>query len=205
MGITYGICSYNDIVARLNSLKQQWKKLLFALISFLSLVSIQLIYWKLITGSFFIYSYDKGTFNFTNPEIKNVLFSVRKGLFFWTPVLITIIPGISYIRRKAGYYFFPILIYFPLSIYIISSWSYWWYGGSFGQRPFVESTPVFSIALCSLYEGISKTGKQILVAFMLTSCLYTTWLMLKYWLGIIHYDETTWEYFRSTFFKIQFP
>jgi len=165
-------------------------------------VCLQLLYWKTITGKFIVFSYQEiDYFNFLNPEILNFLFSVRKGLFFWSPILLSIFPGIYYLRKKAPTYFIPTLVYLPLNIYMTSSWSNWWYGGSFGSRPFVEAMPVFALGLCALFEGVkTNLQKWLVILYVYLCAMYTTWFMLKYWVREIPFDGTTWEiFFRALF------
>ena len=115
-GILFGINTMPDIYARLEFWKINWVKFLILLVAFLSVISIQLLYWKVITGSFIVYAYGGEQFNFTKPEILKVLFSVRKGLFFWAPILLSVFPGLYFTRKKAKEYFLPILVFFPINI-----------------------------------------------------------------------------------------
>ncbi|GFE62131.1 hypothetical protein [Geobacter sp. AOG2] len=200
-GILYGVDSFRALADRLafwrnNAIKMTYGALLCACV-----ISLQLLYWKVITGHLVIFSYRGEYFNFAKPEVLNVLFSVRKGLFFWSPILLTVIPGLFYIRKNAREYFTPILVFLPLNIYVISSWHSWFYGGSFGHRAFIESIPLFAICFCSLYEGLSSLFLKRVMIFVTAICvMLTTWLMLKYWTGVIPFDETTWDYFVETFF-----
>lgn len=205
-GILFGISSIRDISERLKFLKLHWHKILLSSVAFLCVLSIQLVYWKLITGSFIIYSYAGEQFNWTKPEVLNVLFSVRKGLFFWAPILLSVFPGLFFVRKIAKEYFIPMIVFFPLNVYVISSWYSWWYGGSFGQRPFTESIPMFAIALCALYEGVRPAwGKCIILLVIILACILSIWLTYKYWLKIIPFDGVTWNILVSTFCKIRKP
>ena len=125
-------------------------------------------------------------------------------MFFYAPILLTIFPGLFYLKKRTPEFFIPILIYFPLSIYINSSWSCWWFGGSFGARAFVESLPIFAISLGAFYEGIRTiVGKRILLFAIFSCVVFSIWLMLKYWTGIIPFDGVKWNYFVETFFILK--
>ena len=65
-----------------------YKWFLVALFLAGTLISIQLLYWNFQTGSWLIYSYTNERFYFNNPQFFNILFSYRKGLFVYTPVLL---------------------------------------------------------------------------------------------------------------------
>ncbi|NVN99731.1 MAG: hypothetical protein HXX17_10430 [Geobacteraceae bacterium] len=200
-GICYGINSLRDVKDRLSLWFTQKAKILIAATLFASIIALQLIYWKIVTGNFIVYSYRGEYFNFAHPAIFNVLFSVRKGLFFWSPILLTVFPGIYFTRVKTREFFIPVVLFLPINIFVISSWYCWYYGGSFGHRAFTESLPLFAICFCSLYEGLqSLLYKKILVIFSLFCVALSIWLMIKYWTGIIPFDETTWEIFTAAFF-----
>lgn len=203
-GALFGICSLEDARDRLRYWLRRWRGLLLALAAAVALISLQLAYWRLITGSFVVYSYGTEGFDWSRPQVFNVLFSVRKGLFFWSPILLSVFPGMYYVRKMAAAYFLPIVVFFPINIYVISSWVNWWYGGSFGQRPFTESLPIFAIALCALYEGPqNKTWKRVVSAAILLACALSIWLMLKYWFGSIPFEGPTWTRLTHTFFQLR--
>ena len=86
-------------------------------------------------------------------------------------------------------------------MWIIASWQQWWYGESFGQRPFVEATPIFALGLASLIETMKNQGWIARAATPWAVVLLTAvgvHSMLAYWEGIIPFDGTTWsEYVRS--------
>jgi len=202
-GLLYCVDSLHSLSDRLSFWKSHAVKLASGTVLCASIISLQLIYWKIITGQFIVFSYRGEIFYFTSPEIFNVLFSVRKGLFFWSPVLLTIVPGLFYLRIKAPEYFIPALIFLPLNVYVISSWHSWFYGGSFGHRAFIESIPLFAICYCALYEGLaSSSGKRVLTCLTFCCVVLETWLMLKYWTGVLPFDGTTWDYFVRTFFVL---
>ena len=203
-GALYGVASLQELRVRFQFWKDHAKKFLTALLPLLAIITLQLIYWKLITGKYVVYSYPNEHFNFLKPEIANVLFSIRKGLFFWSPILLTIFPGLIYVRKRSPEFFVPILLYFPINIYIISSWHCWWYGGSFGHRAFLESLPIFAISLCAFYEGIgTRVGKRVLLGGIVFCAVLSTWLMANYWTRVIPFDGATWNHLAQTFFIVR--
>jgi hypothetical protein len=203
-GIFYGVDSLRSMIERLRFWKNNTMKVFYAAIPFVGIIFLQLIYWKITTGSFLINLYRNEHFNFARPEILNVLFSARKGLFFWSPILLTVIPGMFYVIKKAREFFLPILLFLPLNIYVISSWSSWFYGGSFGHRGFTESIPLFAICFASFYDGLyCYFWKRSLVYITLLCITLSTWLMIKYWTGVIPYDGTTLDHFVRTFFILR--
>lgn len=201
--IFYGVDSLKSLSDKLAFWKGNANKIVYGALLCVGIITLQLLYWKIVTGHLLVFSYQGESFNFTTPEIFNVLFSVRKGLFFWSPILLTVVPGLFYLGKKAPEYLIPALLFIPLNIYVISSWHSWFYGGSFGHRAFIESTPLFAICFCAFYEGlVTSFAKRMLMLLTVCCVLLETWLMLKYWTGIIPFDGTTWDYFVRTFFVL---
>jgi hypothetical protein len=202
-GLLYGVGTFQELQGRFSFWKSHAAKIVLSALLCAGVISLQLLYWKIITGQMLIFSYRGEYFNFARPEVFNVLFSVRKGLFFWSPILLMVIPGLFHIRKRAREFLLPIILFLPLNIYVISSWHSWFYGGSFGHRAFIDSIPLFAICFCSLYEGLPsffwKRGMTILTFCCVTLSM---WLMLKYWTGAIPFDGTTWDYFVKTFFNL---
>jgi hypothetical protein len=156
-------------------------------------------YWKYITGHWIIFSYTGEAFDFSHPQIFKVLFSVRKGLFFWSPVLLLATAGFFVMRKYKRAYVLPTLVFMPLNLYIIASWRDWAYGGSFGHRAFVESIAIFAFGYASLVEsqpGRAPARGMIIIASCLLVILSTR-LMVEYWLGVIPFDGTTWQRYLS--------
>ena len=201
-GCLYGVTSIETLIKRFHFWINHTKEGFLIMLPALAIVVIQMAYWKLITGHYIVYAYTE-TFNFLKPEILYVLFSVNKGLFFWSPILVTIIPGLFFLKKKAPQFFVPTCIYIPLNLYIIASWNNGWCGGSFGSRFFVDSLPVFAISLCALYDGIKNpVWKHILTGFIFLCIMLSIFLMIQYWIGTIPFDEVTWGTFGTLIQKI---
>ena len=129
--------------------------LLISFLVFMLIISIQLIIYKIQTGSFFVYSYQEEGFNFTNPQIFNFLFSYQKGLFLYTPLFLVALFGLLQIYQASKFKFFSIVSFLAFVIYIMHSWWCWFYGGSFSTRVFVEILPLFALLLGIALKSIS--------------------------------------------------
>ena len=132
----------------------------------LATVSIQLLIWYIQTGHFIEWSYRNEGFNFGNPEIMNVLFSYRKGLFIYTPLILVSLLGIVPLIRK-WLQLFSVSGFLMLSIYVVASWWNWYYGDGFGLRAFIDFYGVFTILLAlAMNHSWSRMG-VILFIFIL--------------------------------------
>jgi hypothetical protein len=187
----YGIQSLKDLKSSI--LKRSYLiRLLVACVLFFVTISPQLVYWKLITDHWIVYSYQGETFNWLNPHLNDVLFGARKGLFVYYPLLIVSVAGFFWSRRFVPYLFIPMVVFHLINLYTISSWYCWWYGGSFGMRPFVESIPLFTIGFCSLIATINRENiKSFIEHFSIISCSWTIYCMIMYWTNVIPFDGMT--------------
>ena len=179
--------------------------LLVSILIFFSIIGIQsLLYYK-ACGKFWVDSYGNEGFNFASPEIWNVLFSFRKGLFIYTPILLLTFIGFYYFSKNYGITRLIILCsILVLFTYVISSWWYWAYGGSFGMRPFVEAYPlfiwIFSISLNNIKSNISKGILTIVSVF----CIYLNQVQLyQSIIGILPYENLNFEKYKRLFLRTQ--
>ena len=138
---------------------------------------IQLTYWKLQSGAFLIWSYSGEGFDFSKPEFFNVLFSYKKGLFIYTPLV-----ALSCIYLLFGNLNFKIkswlLLFFVINTYVISSWWCWWYGGSYGMRPWMDFLPII-ILILAFY--LNKVRKIYLYIFL---CIGSTIYSYQYYTNL---------------------
>ena len=168
-------------------LAQRWGAML---ILFSMVVSLQFAYYYILTGHFFIWSYAGETFNWLTPQILPVLFSVRKGLFFWYPILLLSVVGIPLLSRRL---LLPMALFQLAFLYIVSSWGCWWYGGSFGMRPYVDVVVVFALSLAAAIDHFSaaREYRRIMWSLAIAAVIWTIFNMYLYWRGVVPFDSTT--------------
>jgi hypothetical protein len=143
----------------------------------------QLFYWKYLTGNFIFYSYPGETFrNWNNPQMLSVWFAPLNGFFLYTPLAIFFMIGIiQMIRNKQPNGIFIGLIFLFIS-YLFSSWQCWYFGGSFGYRPFVEYYALLSVPFAYFLGSIKRLKnlylRSIIVILIFASGYYNqrlTW------------------------------
>jgi hypothetical protein len=173
-----------------------------AALFFIGIVSLQLIYWKLHTGHFLVNGYGDERFFFNDPQVTNFLFSFRKGLIPYTPIMLLLFPGYLILYRNYRELFWPLIAFQALNIYLLSCWWDWGYGGSFGNRALVDSFPVFAIPIAALFDFIYKRFVQpkgkIIVTGLICLCVYSCfnfniYLIKKYNSSQIHWSDMTAE------------
>jgi len=205
--IAWKIKSFAEFKSRLNWLFSDMK--IHLLVLFLGALLIgfpQLFYWKWYTGKWLFMSYTNPGegFDFLHPHIWNFLFSFRKGWLIYTPLMILSFWGMMELYKKQRAYFFPVLFFILLNIWVLSSWSNWWYASSFGQRPVIDSYAVMMLPLGYLLMK-DGTWKKIIDGFLFCFIflnLFQTWQMEN---RILDTYRLTADYYFKTFLRTEIP
>jgi hypothetical protein len=167
--------------------------------SFLLAFSIQMIVWRILTGSFLTYSYSASGqfFNLSSPQFFNVLFSSNHGLLIWHPILLICLLGLIFSRTLSRSAKIAFVLAFFCQLYVISSWTMWWMGHSFGNRGFLGLTPIFILGLAAFVKEFLQAGRtKILVFIFAVLCIWNGVLMLGYVSEMIPYQgEFSWTEF----------
>ena len=225
----YGVTSSETLRLRISELvSSYWRLAIIASAAFLVWVP-QLIYWKEMTGQWLYFSYGSNErFFFADPAIIKGLFSWRKGLFLYSPLMIFAFAGIIALWKRRSPHALPVTLFVPLNIYIIFSWWCWWYGGGFGQRAFIDSYALMAVAAAALLTpaaishgtaslmtpasttlGTASPGAAVkswlqrlaLAAFLLLTSLGIM-QNIQYYNGAIHWDSMTKEAYIDSFGRL---
>lgn len=171
--------------------------------SFLLVISIQLVIYKISTGRFVIYPYPDEGFLFMSPHIIDILFSYKKGLFLYTPLLFISLWGGNYLWKHNRFEFFSIFSFLLLLTYVLSSWNNWWYGGSFSSRVYAEYLPFFAILLGVAIENMGKSiYRKIYVSFIILLVIVCQIQIYQYRYYHIHWENMTREKYWDEFMRI---
>jgi len=198
--LIYGIISKQGIKNFLIHCKNNFRTILVGVIIAFLFLSLQLFYWKYITGHWFFDAYIDEHFVFNQSEIISFLVSFRKGWLVYTPIMIFAVLGFIPLYKKSRAVFYSTLVSTLITIYIFSSWWAWSYGFCFGMRPMIDSYSLLSFPMTAFF-GFVLTKKKIYSAGMFTVIflfislnLFQAW---QYKNGLIHFDYMT----RKAYFK----
>ncbi len=182
------------------SIVRQPLAILISFLGFAAIVSVQLVIYKISTGSFFIYGYGEAGFNFADPHMIDILFSYKKGLFLYTPMYLLALAGSYYLWKRSRFELYTLLGFLILITYVFSSWFSWYYGGSFSSRVYVEFIPLFMVPMALALDGIKKKGVRIayvsLIALFIVLCQVQTY---QYRYFDIHWEDMTKEKYWDVF------
>ncbi len=201
----WGVGNKNSLVEKLSLLFKYKKQMIVFGVILIVFGLCQLIYWKIYTGKFLFNSYGGNAgegFEFFHPFISKVLFSFRNGWLIYTPVMMVAIIGFYFIYQQNRSIFYALFIYCILNLYIVSSWSCWWYGQSFSQRALIPSYPVMAIGFGYFltWLGQQKIILKFITYVFLVGCVMLNLFQIKQ----IHYsvlssDRMTREYYFRVF------
>ena len=202
----YNVTSLAALRRRLTLLgRERW--LVAAMIAAAAVVvSPQLAIYYQATGRMFVSSYGELGFNFASPRLVQVLFGVQKGLFFWSPVLLTSVAGFIWLARSqssARAFVVPALLFLLVDTYVVASWWDWQFGASFGHRGFVDTFPVFAIGVAGCFSAVaehSQWRRPVAVLVVLAIAL-NVFQMLQYWNHVLPFSDTTWDQYRQLFLR----
>jgi len=191
--VLYNVKSLFELKQRVVFLHGKYKSILLMAAAGLLVWMPQMLYWESVSGQWLYYSYkEEEGFFFTNPQIISGLFSYRKGWLLYTPIMVLALSGIALLWRFRKEFFWPILVFTVINIYIVFSWWSWWYGGGFGQRPFIESYALLSIPFAALLQAAGKWGRKhlkILVGITFLLMIHGIFQTAQYHYGAIHWDS----------------
>ncbi|MBK9177799.1 MAG: hypothetical protein IPM46_15995 [Flavobacteriales bacterium] len=169
----------------------------------------QLLYWKWMTGRWLYMSYNNPGegFEFFHPYTWEVLFSFRKGWYIYTPLMVVATLGIIALWRARHQLRWAVVAFFVLNLWIVSSWSCWWYADSFGQRALVQSYALMALPLGAALHWMKERSARLrwgtpLLLLIVAFNLFQTWQVNQ---GVLHTSRMTWPAYSAAFGKTNAP
>ncbi len=188
-------------------LRKQWA----AIIGVMFLIGLpQFIYWKAATEHWFVDTYNNAGegLDLFAPHTWHFLFSFRKGWYIYTPLMLLATAGIWLLRNHWREAYKPVLIFFLFNLYLVSSWTNWWYADSFSSRAMVGSYAVMALPLAAVLQWARAGSRLRHVGMAIVLALCTPLNLFQYWQfkqGIIHSSRMTWAAYRAGFGKTEVP
>ena len=136
-------------------------KLLGAAVVTLTIGSLQLIYWKYVSGDWIVYSYQDQGFDWFKAHIAQGLYSYKAGWLVYTPLMVFALFGFVPLYRRHRSLFPALFLHALVFIYVAFAWSVWWYGGSLGQRTMVQEYAVLAFPLAAFLAWVFGARAQV--------------------------------------------
>lgn len=197
-----GVTSWRQLGERLHWWLQRTHVLLVVGVGGLLACSLQLIYWRHVTGEWVFYSYTDERFFWLDPKLWQVLVSGRKGWLLYSPTLVLAVVGLALLRRTAPAYSRVLPALVVLWLYLLSCWWVWWFGGSLGMRPMIDLYALLGLPLVALFGYISTRRRWVQFVFggVAVGLLYLNLhISFHYRYGRLHWDSMT---YRAYFYAV---
>lgn len=155
---------------------------------------VQLLYNRYIFGDWRISSYAGEEFHWSQLKQSHVLFSTRRGVFLWSPVMALALAAIAYTRQWT---MLATVVLATVTLAVIyGAWQFWDLAGGFGHRGFVEVVPLYAAGLGVALTRVSRRMRVAGSAAAGALALVTLGLMRGYWSGELgFYGATTGQFF----------
>jgi hypothetical protein len=193
----------SSLKSGLNYFLEKKRRYIAGILLSLFILSIQAIIYKISTGHFLVDSYGAEKFNFLHPHMIDILFSYKKGLFLYSPILLLALTGGYFLWTRCKFEFYTLFSFLLILTYLLSSWWNWWYGGSFSSRVYLEYIPFFSIllglSLKSIHKRLLFKGFVSLIFVLIVICQIQTFQYRYYH---IHWENMTKEKYWDVFLRV---
>ncbi|WP_116105480.1 hypothetical protein [Lewinella sp. IMCC34191] len=199
----------DGLIDRYRYLTSRPLQLLLAVIACLMVGSIQLIYWRYVSGEWIVYSYEDQGFDWLHPHLIDGLFSYRAGWLTYTPMMWFAVLGFGALFVYRRPVFTAVSVHTLFFVYVAFAWSVWWYGGSLGQRTMVQTYAVLSFPLAATVMWIGRRQLWLRVIFGLVCLLFVAhnlWfthqahrggLFVSEWMNRAYYWRTLFTFERN--------
>ncbi len=189
----------------LSRFKDRWSALFPAALLFLLPIGIHIILHYAVNGHLVLNGYSDEGFDYLwAPKVADVLFSYRKGLFTYAPVLFLFFPGIVFLFFRKRYLAAGIVFTLAVLTWIIASWWCWYYGGTLGMRTYIEFLILLIFPVLYLLQEVRWPVKVLTGA----ACIVGIWMYstyeYQYTHAILHYSEMNRARFWKVFMKKDF-
>lgn len=149
----YGVYDKATFKHKLKFIRSNIKYIILAAIIFILPSIPQMIYWKLVTGKFLVYSYGEQEFYWMHPKLKEGLFYFSNGWLPYAPIMIFALAGIVLYKRIKPW-FWIVALMLPMYVYIIYSWYCYNYINGLGSRPMIHMYPLLSIPFAAYIQYV---------------------------------------------------
>lgn len=195
------IGSYEDFKSQFRIIAQNPKWFLIAGFAATVLLSIQPILWYFQTDHWILWSYKNEGFYFLKPELFNVLFSFKRGLLTYSPVLLLSIPGLFILNKQNRWQFLWLSGFLLLLAYLVSCWWNWYYGDGFGHRAFIDYYVLFAFLIALLFDKCKSSVRFIIILFAIAATVLNLVQTYQYRVGILHPHSMNADKYKFIFLK----
>jgi len=141
----------------------------------------QLFAWDAVYGTPLLMPQGAGFMAWTSPAVLSVLFSLKHGLFSWTPALLPAVAGLPLVIKRDRQAGWSIVLVLAISVYVNAAVQDWWAGEAFGARRFIGDGVFFALglsAVMALPQAVRRPG--IVRWISVATIAYNVLFLLQY-------------------------
>ncbi|MCI0412059.1 hypothetical protein L0222_04560 [bacterium] len=174
----------------------------------------QVIVWRVLNGEWFFSSGTTFLPYWKKPFVLETLFSARKGLFPWSPVVALSVTGLFVLIKRNRLWAWLLLAVVLATTWINSAQVDWWGAATVGSRRFVPLVSIFALGVAALFISLKKYGRLILLIFLLGLVFLNSFLVSSTVAGAMeaeHADRFSdvlqgpYSIFQPVVYGLQFP
>jgi len=162
----------------------------------------QLLAWQAVYGTPLVMPQGAGFMVWTSPAVLSVLFSLKRGLFSWTPVLLPAVAGLPLLIRRDRLTGWAVVAVLAASLYVNAAVRDWWAGEAFGARRFIGDSVFFALGLSAVMAwpqlvrrpGIVRWASAAAIAYNVLF-LFQYQLFMRGMRDLVPYPETARQVF----------
>ncbi len=116
--------------------------------------------------------------------------------------------GLFFLWKKDWRLAITIIVFSLINFYIIFSWWCWWYGGSFGARPLIDTYGIYAISMTAFFQFFLSRRLWLKIAFIILAGLFVyhnIFQIRQVQSTIIHWDSMTKEAYWKAFLRVRPP
>ena len=141
----------------------------------------QLFAWQAIYGTPLLMPQGEGFMRWSQPAIVSVLFSLKHGLFSWTPALLVALVGLPFLVNRDRLVGWPVVAVLVLTVYANAAAGDWWAGEAFGARRFIGSGVFFAMGTAAFFATPRMARRPVAVRWLsLGLVVYNLLFLLQY-------------------------
>jgi hypothetical protein len=130
------------------------------------------------------YGTEAQKFNWLDAHLAAVLWETRRGLLWFSPVVLIAGLGFALTRFRGPWFAWLLALNGLAQIYLVAAWYDFEQSDSFGMRMFCESAAVVAVGLALAFRALSTRGRALVSVAVAASVVWTTYRLLLYVYGL---------------------
>ena len=185
--LLWGIVDKESLQRKWILIRSNLSQVILCILFLAAVVFLQMLYRKIQSGNFF-YSGNAPDekIRWIAPYLWQVLFSLKKGWFIYTPVMVFPLIGFYFLAEKNRTIFFAAFLFFLVNLAVVSGSPTLWDSKGLGQIALMESYVILAIPFGYLlqwmanFKPVARVLFYFVFLFFILLNLYQTWQYMNF-------------------------